>query len=75
MNKMSTTPNLARRTLAAIYVRLCRLDEARAAVKTFLENSPDYSIEKMRLNIAGKYEDPNVPERYIEDLRKAGLPE
>ena len=75
MKKMNAIPNRARHILAATYVRLGRLDEARAVVKTILENNPDYSLEKLRLTIAHKYQDPTVPERYIEDLRKAGLPE
>ncbi len=75
MNKMSAIPNRARHILAAAYVRLDRLDEAKAVVKTILENNTDYSLEKLRLYFAEKYKDPAVPERYIDDLRKAGLPE
>ncbi len=75
MNKMNAIPNRARHIVAAAYVRLGRLEEAQAAVKVLLENSPDYSLEKLRLSFAEKYKEPTVPERFIEDLRKAGLPE
>ena len=75
MKKMNAIPNRARHILAAAYVQLGRLDEAKAVVKTILENNSDYSLEKVRLYFAQKYKDPAVPERYIEDLRKAGLPE
>jgi tetratricopeptide (TPR) repeat protein len=75
MKKMNARPNRARVIVAAAYVRLDRLDEAQAVVKTILENNPDYSLETLREYLAVRYEDPTVPERYIEDLRKAGLPE
>jgi TolB-like protein/class 3 adenylate cyclase/Tfp pilus assembly protein PilF len=75
MNRMSKVPGLAHLVLAAAYVRLGRLDEARAAVETLLEFDPEYSVKKMRLNLAGKYQDSAAPERYLEDLRRAGLPE
>ena len=75
MKKMSAIPNRARHIVAASYVRIGRLEEARDVVKTLLENNPEYSLEKLRLTFADKYKDPTIPERYIEDLRKAGLPE
>ena len=73
--QMNQMPNLARRTLAAVYVRLGRLDEAQAVIKTFLENSPDYTLEKWQQNIKGKFRNPADAEKMTEDLRKAGLPE
>jgi TolB-like protein/class 3 adenylate cyclase/Tfp pilus assembly protein PilF len=75
LRKMNKVPNNARRILASILVRLGRLEEARAVIKTFLENSPDYTLEKFRLNIKGKFRKPADAERFAEDLRKAGLPE
>ena len=68
-------PNLARRSLATTYVRLGRLEEARAVVAEFLKNDPDYTLEKLRLNIKGKFINPADEKRLIDDLRKAGLPE
>jgi len=67
--------NSARRTLAAIYVRLGRLAEAQAVIKTLLENSPGYTLENVRLNFKDKFKNPADLEQYVEDLRKAGLPE
>jgi adenylate cyclase len=75
MQKMNVIPNRARHILAAAYVQVGRLDEANAIVKTILEKNPEYSLEKLRLYFAEKYKDPTIPKRYIEDLRKAGLPE
>ena len=46
--KMNKLPNLARRTLATIYVRLGRLAEAKAVIAEFLENTPDYTVEKLQ---------------------------
>jgi len=75
MNKMNAIPNRARHILAAAYVQLGKLEEARALVKAILEINPEYSLEKLRLYFASKYKDVAIPERYIEDMRKAGLPE
>jgi adenylate cyclase len=75
MQKMNVIPNRARHILAAAYVQVGRLDEANAIVKTILEKNPEYSLEKLRLYFAEKYKDPTIPKRYIENLRKAGLPE
>ena len=52
-----------------------RLEEARAVITKFLENDPGYTIEKLRLSLAEKFRDPNDAELWIDDLRKAGLPE
>jgi TolB-like protein/class 3 adenylate cyclase/Tfp pilus assembly protein PilF len=72
---IANLPNLARRTLAAILVRLGRIDEAKAVMAEFLQNAPDYTAKKLRLNLAGKFHDPGDMERFIADLRVAGLPE
>ena len=53
----------------------CATVVARTAVEALLAYDPDYTIEILRLNFASKYQDPTVPERYLEDLRQAGLPE
>ena len=68
-------PYFANRTLSAIFVCLGQLDNARAAIAALLENDPDYSIAKFRLNIRDKYEDPVDLKHWIDDLRTAGLPE
>jgi len=73
--KMARMPNLARRILAALYVRLGRTEEAQAVIAELLENDPNYTIEKFRLNLAKKFRDPNDAERFIDDVRTAGLPE
>jgi TolB-like protein/class 3 adenylate cyclase/Flp pilus assembly protein TadD len=75
MRKMSRLPPLANRTLATALVCLGRLDEARAAIDTLLEHDPEYSLAKARLNLKGKFKDPAVSGAWIDDLRKAGLPE
>ena len=72
--KMNKMPNLARRTLAAVYVRLGRLEEAQAVIAEFLENTPDYTLEMLQLNIGGKFRKADE-DRYVDDVRKAGLPE
>ena len=75
IRKMAKIPNLARRTQAALLVRSGRLDEARAAIGTLLENAPGYTISKQRHSIEGKFRDPGAAEAFLDDLRRAGLPE
>lgn len=75
MNEMSRMPPLARRALAIIHVCRGDLDSARREIGALLATYPDYSIEAVRLNFRGKYRDPADEKRYLDDLRKAGLPE
>lgn len=64
--------NGARRNLAAVLVRLDRLDEARAGIAEFHKNAPDYSLKAItRL----PFEHKQYQECLIEDLIAVGLPE
>jgi hypothetical protein len=62
---------------AAVYVRLGRIDEARAVVSEHLKECPTCTIKEEAVWPGGKQ--PQMVERvlkpYLEDLRKAGLPE
>ena len=69
---MTTPPPWVHRTLAAAYVQLGRLDEARGEISQMLEKEPDYNLENTKV---WPYKDPARLDRYIEDLRKAGVPE
>ena len=75
MRKMSRMPPLANRTLAATYICLGDSEKALAAIAALRDHDPEYSVAKFRLNFQGKYKDPADLERWIDDLRKAGLPE
>ena len=75
LKKMNKMPNVARRTLAPVLVRLGRLEEARAVIAEFLESEPGHTIAEIRTNFRGKYKNPADLERWIEDLRTAGVPE
>ncbi|WP_324753160.1 winged helix-turn-helix domain-containing tetratricopeptide repeat protein [Roseovarius sp. Pro17] len=75
IQKMANMPNLARRTQAALYVRLDRMDEAWATIDELLENAPDYTIASQEHSLRGKFRDPGAADRFYDDLRKAGLPD
>ncbi len=60
------------RNLAAVYVRLGRLEEARAEVSKLLEKNPHFTLKSLNNR---PYKDENRRERLINDLRKAGMPE
>jgi TolB-like protein/class 3 adenylate cyclase/tetratricopeptide (TPR) repeat protein len=69
-------PNFAppRRFLAACLVNLGQLEEARAAVTELLRLQPNSSIKRDAYGYA-VYTQSSIQERYVEALRKAGLPE
>ncbi len=60
------------RTLAAVYVRLGRLEEARVEVSELLKKKSDYTLKMENLR---PYKDPAQRDRFINDLRKAGVPD
>jgi adenylate cyclase len=59
--------------LAAAYGQVGRIDDAEWAATEVLTLLPDFSIEKARQTTP--YKNPADMERYIEGLRKAGVPE
>jgi adenylate cyclase len=62
--------------LAVDYVRLGRIEEARAAIKKLLEMEPQWTQRTEReWNATWPYKDSAVFERYLADLAQAGLPE
>jgi adenylate cyclase len=65
-------PNLARRILAASYVRLGRIEEAMRTAGEFLKQYPDYTLRRESL---WPYKNPQVQDALIADLRRAGLPD
>ncbi len=59
--------------IAAIHSELGREEEARAAVAKILRIIPGASVEAERRKMA--YKDPAMVERFVNGLRKAGMPE
>lgn len=72
LQRMSA-PQHGRRMLAATYAHLDRLEEARAEAKEYLKITPNFSIAVWAKS--EPYTDPNELQRYVDGLRKAGLPE
>ena len=60
------------RKLPVALVRQSKLDEARQAMRKALEVRTEFSMQSIRPD---HYGDPEMMERYVEDLRAAGLPE
>jgi TolB-like protein/class 3 adenylate cyclase len=67
------SPTEGRRLLAANLAHLGRIEEARAVGRELLKTHPDFSIR--RWADRPPYRDRAVLERFIEGLRKAGLPD
>ena len=63
----------SRALLAASYGQMGLVEEAREAWRELLRVNPSYSIEQRRKVLP--YKNPNDFERFVEGLRKAGLPE
>jgi tetratricopeptide (TPR) repeat protein len=70
--RMNQPPNLARRHIAATYVRLGRLDQARQTAAEFLKDDPDYRLEREKV---WPHKHPKDLDDFITDLRRAGLPD
>ena len=75
IQSMANMPNLARRTHAALLVRLGRVDEAREVIAKLVEFAPDYTIEMQQHSLAGKFRDQSAADRFLDDLRVARLPD
>jgi adenylate cyclase len=76
MNKaLAVNPDFvpARRHLAVIYSELNRMEEARAEITEIQRVSPGYTISAWRAR--ARYSDPATIQRFVEGLRRAGLPE
>jgi adenylate cyclase len=71
--RLNADNELAYRSLAASYAQLGRLDEARAAAEEELRLDPDLTIAKVRSQNTSTPS--NFLERWLDGLRKAGLPE
>ena len=72
LKRMSNPNNGTRRTLAAVLVRLGRVEEARAVIAAFREQAPDFTVSTME---KFPFQNRTYLERWMEDLRTAGLPE
>ncbi|AZO32519.1 winged helix-turn-helix domain-containing protein [Mesorhizobium sp. M1B.F.Ca.ET.045.04.1.1] len=75
MRKMSTIPSGAHRMLAGIHACLGNKREAREALAVFLKDSPGQSISKERREWGKLWTAPGSLDRWIKDMRIAGLPE
>jgi adenylate cyclase len=72
LNKMSNPPNGVRRVRAAVLVRLGRAEEAREVMSKFIETDIDMTLDEME---TFAWKDREGLNRWIADLRVAGLPE
>lgn len=68
-----TSSDKAHRLSAAVYAHLGRLDEARFEAEELIKITPNFSITEWART--EPYTDPDGLRRYVDGLRKAGLPE
>ncbi len=70
--RLAPTNPTYRRQLAASYAMMDRIDEAQAAIKEYLRLEPNHTVADSR-KVPTKI--PEHLERFLDGLRKAGLPE
>ncbi|MER8406218.1 winged helix-turn-helix domain-containing protein [Mesorhizobium sp. M1307] len=75
MRKMSRIPSGAQRMLAGIHACLGNKREAKEALAVFLQNTPSESISKERREWDKIWTAPGSLDRWIKQMRFAGLPE
>ena len=75
MRAMTNMPNRARRMLAIIQICLGQQKQAEETIAEFIKKAPDYSIRTVLRESEKLYTERNLLNRYIDGLRKAGLPE
>ena len=69
----SPETDASRALLAACYGQMGLIEEARDAWRELMRVNPDYSVEQRRKVLP--YKSPDDFARFVEGLRKAGLPE
>ena len=72
LNRVGNTSSFLRCDLAATYVRLGRMEEARATAEDILRDQPNYRISSALLT---PFKNPKVTQGFVADLKLAGLPE
>jgi adenylate cyclase len=71
LSRVENSSSFLRCDLVATYVRLGRLEEARAVVKEILNDQPTF---RLTLWVLTPFKDQNVLQRFVADLQLAGLP-
>jgi TolB-like protein/class 3 adenylate cyclase/Flp pilus assembly protein TadD len=72
LNRVGNSSSFLRCDLAATYVRLGRMEDARATVRDILEEQPNYRLSSALLT---PFKNPKVTQGFVADLKLAGLPE
>src|SRR5262249_38978790 len=73
LRREATYRTISRRTLAASLVRLGRLDEARREAELFMANFPHFTISQWIQSVG--FRDEAALQHFVDDYRKAGLPD
>ena len=75
MKRLEPLPINASRMMAVIYVRLGKIEAAKTVIANYLDSKPGQTVDHARTMLSGKFIDPDHLDQYLEDLRKAGLPD
>ncbi len=73
LRQMGNPPNAVKRITAVVLARMNRNEEALSVGAEFLKNAPNYSFEEFVES--WHFKDNTYQDKFIEDLRKAGLSE
>jgi len=74
MLSMSAPPMPSNKSLAALYMCLGRTEDARAAMRTFMDARPEYTLQDERRFAPDWWKPEGMADRWLNDLAQAGMP-
>ncbi|MFD0980295.1 winged helix-turn-helix domain-containing tetratricopeptide repeat protein [Tropicimonas aquimaris] len=74
MQSMASPPIASNKALASILVCLERLDQAKAAMATFLGTRPGYTVQIEATSVPTDWKPDGMYERWLSSMKQAGMP-
>ena len=72
---MSSIPDNSKTMLAAVYICVDDTEKARETMVEYLEKWPDRTLRSETQRVSREWTDVSIQERWLSDMRQAGMPE